>query len=123
ALDPFFDHSLRQRVQAARFAWLRNAEERLREQTDEDLLDEIRAAAAEKLAALEAEIEAINEALRQNLPSHIDYPPIMIPEPEIDPDLHRKPLVSSAWSWIEQTFALKRRKAYAADPGEPGRAA
>lgn len=112
ALDPFFDHGLEQRVYRARRDWLEAAQQQLEAQMDSDLLDDLRAKAADKLSQLEEELDAINHALRQSVPEDITFPMIEIPQPVIDPALHGKPLISSAWPWIEQTAALKRQKAY-----------
>lgn len=113
ALDPYYDHGLRERVRSAYDRWLRRAEEMLEEQSSSDFRNEVLEEAAAKLSELEAEVASINEALRQSLPDEFDYPPILIPEPNVDPSLHGKPLISSAWTWVEQTRALKQQKAYA----------
>lgn len=123
ALDPFFDHTLPRRVNVARRDWMEAAQEQLNTQTDTELLDEIRAEAAQKLAELEEELDALNHALRQSVPEDLEFPPIKIPEAEVSREGHGKPLISSAWPWIEQTKALKQQKSYAEEPSETGRAA
>ena len=60
----------------------------------------------------EREIATINREL-EYLVSGIALPkPPPIPGPIIDMARHPAPLISSAWGWIEQTDALRARKAY-----------
>jgi hypothetical protein len=112
ALDPFFDHGLDDRVDEARAEWQDQAQTALNEKLDADLLAKIKAEAEAKLSAVRKEIEQLNEALRTATEDlDLDIPP---PEPlEADPPgSEGLPLLSTAWSWTEQTRALKRRKAY-----------
>jgi len=112
ALRPFYDFDLWLRVRRAHSAWRERAGEVMAAHIDLDLLDRIRNQATEKLSELEGEIAALNEALRQDVPSWIPLPEVEIPEPEIDESLHGKPLVSSRWSWPDQTRSLIERKSY-----------
>lgn len=114
ALDPFYDRGLETRVMRAKARWLMAAREELDRRLDGALLAEIRERAETKLAELKTEIDAINEAMRQAVPSswRFDFPPIEIPAPEIDESVHGTPLISSRWPWAEQTRALIQRKSY-----------
>jgi hypothetical protein len=115
ALAPFYDPTLEGRVRKARVEWRERAQFVLDSHTDTEFLDAIRATAAEKLAELDAEIEALNESLTQAVPDGVDLPEIVIPEPEVNEELYPLPLVSSSWPWADQTRALIERKRYGGD--------
>ena len=117
AINPFFDRGLDQRVFEAESKWLDEAQGRLNEQIDQDLLVDLRRQAEQKLAALQREIDDLNRNLRLATEDEIYLPKVSIPEPKIDPNLHGKPLVSSAWLWADQTRALIAKKAYSEAPG------
>jgi hypothetical protein len=112
AIKPYFDETLAGRVAQARIQWREDAQQALDEQIDDDALAVIRERAAIRLEELEAELEAINEQLRIATDGVIDLPEPVIPEPEIDDEGARQPLVSSDWDWAEATRALKDRKTY-----------
>ena len=111
AIAPFYDATLLSRTQEARDDWEQYAQDALDQQIDGDLLASLRAQAIEKLAGIQAEIDAINETLRAATSTlGIELPAPFEPEPEL-PDLDQgKPLVSTRWPWHEQTRALIARK-------------
>lgn len=113
AIAPYFDRTLDGRVSVARHDWREAAQEMLSDQIDGEMLDDLRAHAAERLADLEAEIDAINEQLRMATGDRFDLPPVVIPEPALDENLSRQAsLISTRQSWAEGTRALIARKAY-----------
>jgi hypothetical protein len=120
AVTPFYDDTLKRRVNTARLEWLEQAQQRLDEQIDQQQLERLRAEATAKLDTLRDEIEAVNEALRAETGDDFELPPIIVPQPELDGH-DGLPLIDSGWSWVEQTLALKASRAYrdpAADSGE-----
>ena len=64
AIEPYIDLSLSSRVADARLDWEDAAQRALEDQIDADALAAIRGRAAERLEALRAEIDAINDQLR-----------------------------------------------------------
>jgi hypothetical protein len=111
AIRPFYDPTLASRTWEAQNEWEESAQEYLNQIIDTDLLAQLRDQALDKLAGIQAEINAINDTLRAETSTHgIELPPPMAPEPEL-PDLDQgKPLLSSRWPWHEQTRALISRK-------------
>jgi hypothetical protein len=120
AIAPFWDSTLADRVTNARTAWETAAQETLTDRSDGQLLVSLREQAIDKLAELQEEIEALNEALQQAVPDDIDLPAIEIPEPAIDESLHGLPLISSADDWATATRALIERKRYGGGAGGDG---
>jgi hypothetical protein len=60
-----------------------------------------------------AEVDAINDQLRSATDTlGIALPLPEAPEPELPEGVKGLPIIDSAWSWVEQTKALKRRKSY-----------
>jgi hypothetical protein len=117
AIDPFYDRTLRQRVQRAYEQWQAEAQEIVDSAMDPEQLDRLRAEKAEKLTALRAEIDAINEALRVDA-GDFDLPEIVVPEPYLrDADLVVEPLIDSRWDFAEQCRRLIASKAYDSDGG------
>jgi hypothetical protein len=116
AIEPYIDETLRARVTAAREEWYGDAQEALAEQIDDDMLEEIRTEAAERLDELRDQIDDINEKL-QIAADRFTLPPISVPEAEVALDPVRQALVSFDHGWVEATRALKRRKSYGQDDG------
>ena len=114
AIDPFYDHQLAARVAQARNEWRREAQESIDGQLDHDQLAKIREAAEAQLEEMRGKLDEIRQMARTATADlDIDLPPVpAIPEPEVDEGLQGQPLVSSDWSWPDQTKALKDRKAY-----------
>ena len=115
AFDPYFDRTLAARVAEAKDEWMREAEEALAEQTDDELLGELREQAAGRLDELRDEIDHINEQLQVAAGDHVDLPKIEVPEPEIDEDVERQALVSFDMDWIKATRAMIARKSYGSE--------
>jgi hypothetical protein len=111
-IAPFFDYSLADRVGAARREWVAEARRVVEEQLDGARLEHIRRDAAEKLAELETEIDAINEAMHMEVGDEYDWPPAVIPEPEPGDAPADAPLIDSGRPFAEQSLKLKRSKAY-----------
>lgn len=114
AVAPFYDHTLVRRVFAAKAEWEREANEQLREQIDTEHMEALKADAEQQIAHMcdeLYEIEKTIEAAMRGL--RIDLPKPEIPKPEINKSLQGKPLLSSEWSWSDQTRALIARKSYA----------
>jgi hypothetical protein len=114
AVAPFYDYTLDGRVAQARREWIEQAQAQLEKQIDQEQLQRLRTEAASKLATLREEIEAINKALRAETGDEFDLPEPVVPEPELDGHGDGLPLLDSAWSWVEQTLALKASRAYEA---------
>jgi hypothetical protein len=112
AMAPYHDHTLARRVFEARQAWLAEAQARLDERLDHEMLERLRADGKAKLETLRAEIEAINEAARASANIlRLDLPDPVVPTPVL-PSVEGLPVVSTRWSWAEQTRALIDRKRY-----------
>jgi hypothetical protein len=113
AIAPYFDVGLADKVATARRAWHAAAQEMLAGQIDGEVLDRIREQAGDRLAALEAEIEAINDGLRIATAGEFELPAVTIPESMVDEEHARQAsLVSSAQSWAQVTRTLIARKTY-----------
>jgi hypothetical protein len=116
ALAPFYDADLAHRVSVEKSAWQEQAQSWLEQQMDLESLTRLQREAAERLDALKDDIAAINDGIRLAVGDDFTLPTAVVPEPQIDADLHGKPLVSSSWSWTDQTRALIARKSYGAQP-------
>jgi hypothetical protein len=114
AISPYFDRTLELKVARAYQTWRPLAQAVLEEHIDGDHLAGIRETTAAKLAEIEDEIEKLNTALRQAAPQWLTMllPDIEIPTGEVDESVHRLPLISARWPWVEQTRALIERKSY-----------
>ncbi|MEQ1953593.1 hypothetical protein [Mesorhizobium sp. CN2-181] len=112
ALKPFHDNTLSWRVLAAKNDWQEEAQGVLDDNVDQRMLDHLRRMAEHRLGELQKQIDHIKDELHVGIPDGIELPDIVIPEAVIDENFHSKPLVSSRWSWREQTAALKAHKSY-----------
>jgi hypothetical protein len=110
AIDPFWDPTLDMRVWEARSAWRREAQAVVDETIDADDLDRIQDQARERLDELQAEIDALNDAVRID-PLDFDLPPIVVPVARRG-EAHGNPLVDSRWPFVEQCRRLKASKGY-----------
>jgi hypothetical protein len=111
AIRPFYDPTLNSRTWGAKAEWEEDAQAHLDQLIDTDLLAQLRDQALDKLAGIQAEIDAINETLRAETSTLGIHLPVPIPpEPELPDRDQGKPLVSSRWPWHEQTRALIARK-------------
>lgn len=111
AISPYFDKTLERRVKRARDNWRAEAQLRLNAAIDPDLRSRVHAEAREKLEAMRAELDALNEALAVDT-TGIDLPGMVIPDPEYDEAEHGMPLFDSRESYVEQTRRLRAVKAY-----------
>jgi hypothetical protein len=111
AFDPYYDHGLKARVEAAETEWNEAAEEMLREQIGQEVLDRIHAEATGRLAELRVAIADINERFNFSA-AEFTLPVIEVPEPEIDEDAPRQALVPLDADWVDATEAMIARKQY-----------
>lgn len=119
AADPFFDRTLASRVFEAKGGWLDQAREALEEQLDSEDMQTIRGHAERQIESIRAQLREIVASTQMAAEDLEIYPPEPeIPGAEIDTDLQPQPLISSDWSWVEQSRALIARKRY----GGPARA-
>jgi hypothetical protein len=90
AFDPYWDHTLPQRVREAEDDWNRRAQEALGEQIDQEHLEALREEAAGRLTELDEAIADINERLQLAAADRFALPEIEVPEPEVDEDATRQ---------------------------------
>ena len=113
AIDPFYDHKLFARVESARWKWRRAAQAAIDAQLDHAQFGRIRKTAERELEKMRGKLEEISEMARAATADlNVDLPPVEIPGPEIDETQQGEPLLSSEWSWADQTKSLKARKSY-----------
>jgi hypothetical protein len=111
AMAPYFDRTLEGRVWTAYAEWRREAQAALADQLDQEHLRRIRAEAAEKLAAMREQIDALNAALQVDADG-FELPPPVVPEAELNGHQPPAPLLDSAWSHAEQCRRLLDSKGY-----------
>ena len=111
AFDPYFDRTLKARVDTAEEEWLAAAEEAMAQQIDDDVLSDLREQAAERLEELRAKIDDINARFHLAA-DHVSLPEIEVPQPEIDDEAPRQALVLLDQEWVDATRALITRKSY-----------
>ena len=119
AFDPYFDHTLQERVAEAEEQWLEEARSAINTQVDQDRLAALRAEAAERFAAMRAEIDRIDAEI-EAATAEVTLPSVEVPESEIDLDLldpGRQALVSFDGDWMTATRALIKRKSYSKNHG------
>jgi hypothetical protein len=119
AFDPYFDHTLEERVAEAEEVWLEEARSAINTQVDQDRLAALRAEAAERFAAMRAEIDRIDAEI-EAATAEVTLPSVEVPESEIDLDLldpGRQALVSFDGDWMTATRALIKRKSYSKNHG------
>ena len=109
---PFYDSTLFARSRKAELAWKKDAQSLLDNLIDPDKVKQLRAEANEILESANAKISKINEDVGGLIPAGIELPEIEVPEAEVDVNAQGLPLISSEWSWVEQTQRLKARKGY-----------
>jgi hypothetical protein len=113
AVEPFYDRGLASRVFEAKGKWLDAAREALDEQMNSETMLIIRARAEAQIETIREQIEEIESATEQATEGlDLDLPVPEVPEAEVDESLQPKPLISSDWSWAEQTASLVARKRY-----------
>jgi hypothetical protein len=114
ATAPFYDRTLAARTEDARLEWEAEVQDTLDGAVDNDLLRRLHDEAESKLEGVRADLDRINEQLRSATEVvGIDLPaPPAPPKPQLLKGAKGLPLLSTDWSWIEQTRALKQRKSY-----------
>jgi len=110
AIAPFFDTSLARRVSEARRAWLEEAQAALDRSMDPEHLRRISENARARLAELEEEITAINDALHIEI-DDVELPDLIVPTHTLNGG-GGLPLISSDWDFVEQCRVLRESKAY-----------
>jgi hypothetical protein len=113
AVYPFFDLTLDRRVLEARGRWLEEAQTVVDGAMDHDHIERLRTEAGQKLAELQTEIDAINDALRIDA-SDFDLPEVVVPEAQLNGG-GGLPLLDSRWDFAEQCARLIDSKAYRLD--------
>jgi hypothetical protein len=118
AVTPYFDSSLARRIREARDQWVEQAQQVIDAHIDADEVDELRQAASDIDDEVSAFMEGIAERvddLDERLKATaegIELPQPILPKPELGERVPHAVLISSKWSWVEGTRALKARKAY-----------
>jgi len=111
ALAPFYDKTLEVRAYRVKRQWFEDAEAALAEQTQHTELRRLVDEANSRIEAFRTDITALNDALNAEV-VHVELPPVPdAPEPVLV-GTPPEPLVSSSWTWIDQTRALRAHKAY-----------
>ena len=114
ALGHYYDTTLYSRLQSAKTAWGNEANRALNEQLDHNRITDINERVDDEIDDINERLGELEEEMAEaSLGVRIDYPAASIPGPSIDEALQPRPLISSEWSWSEQTRALRRRKDYA----------
>jgi len=111
ALSSFYDDTLAHRLEEAKYAWLAEAQDELRAHIDHRTFRRLTKEANQALTTFRRQITRINAGLRR-LTAGVILPDIVVPDVRIDERTQPDALISSAWPWLEQTRALKARKAY-----------
>ncbi len=113
ASAPWFDKSLENRVEDAKWEWIHAAQDVLESQLGADMLEDFRAQAAEKLKEMREEIEALKDSLDVEV-SLDDLPPIVVPEAELPDPVAEPALFDTRWSFADQCRSLIDAKRYEA---------
>jgi hypothetical protein len=111
AIQPYIDPTLARRVADARAKWDDAAADAVANQTDPEVIEDIRRQAEAKLEELREQIDEINESLNLTA-DHFRLPRIVVPEPDVELDPDRPALVRFEDDWVTATLALKARKDY-----------
>ena len=111
AITPFYDNTLQSRVRQAEREWLERAQAVVDAAIDQDHLDRLRTEAQAKLAELQSEIDAINNAMQIDVDEY-DLPPIVVPAADLAGKVYPKPLIDSRLPFAEQCRRLIDSKAY-----------
>lgn len=102
----FYDRGLDSRVRVAARAWTSEAQQAVDEASDTPQMAAVRQQAQEKLAELDEQIQAINDALRVSADG-FDLPAIPdLPEPELDWNDEPDGIASSDDDFVDQTQGL-----------------
>jgi hypothetical protein len=128
AIAPYFDDTVDWRIAQASSAWRHQAQRAINKRSNPQELAELQEATEAIEAELKEKIEAItsdaddridviNERL-QAMVSGVRLPEFVVPEVAVAERDWQAILVSSEWSWADQTRALKARKSYGGGEGE-----
>jgi hypothetical protein len=117
ALAPFYDWKLEARVQHAYAEWEAEARRVATEQIGPERLGQFRAQAAEKLASIQAEVDALRDAMRIDT-GDLELPVPVVPAAELNGHQPPVPLIDSTWPYAEQCRRLLDSKAYHPQGGE-----
>jgi hypothetical protein len=110
AIAPFFDETLKDRIEDATVDWQRAAQRRLNAAAARTAgYARLRADAATAIAQAQEALEALESATDE---LDVDLPEFEMPEPEPDDDDADEPLVSSDMPLLEHVTKLKKRKGY-----------
>lgn len=113
AVAPFHDATLKRRADLAAERWQAQAQQVLHSQIGPDRLAAFQREAQQRLDAMHQQMAEINAALRVDA-SDLDLPAYVPPAP-LTVGTDQPPLVSSAWSFVDQCHALKVSKRYGGD--------
>jgi hypothetical protein len=111
AFEPYYDSSLEDRVDEARTDWMAQAQAAIDEQVDSEVLAALRVEATERLSEFSSQFADLNERFRL-AGDRFHLPAIEVPQPELDDDVERQPLVNFDDNWVTATRALIARKQY-----------
>jgi hypothetical protein len=112
-IAPFYDHTLGRRIREVKVEWEWRAHQQIQEQLDAEKLSSLQADVDARVLEMSTELDEIKAEIQSAMGDiRVDVPKPEIPEVDIDDALQGKPLVASAWSWPDQTKALKARKSY-----------
>jgi len=109
AIAMFWDATLDERIAEAKSQWEQAANDAIAEQVDDLDLERIEGEVKEHVDAL----EDLNRQI-SGLTADVSFPSMQVPEPNIDyvAQVYGTPLLSSTWTWADQTAALRSRKSY-----------
>lgn len=111
ALAPFYDDTLAGRVLDAYEEWMAEAARVATDQLGPAELGMLQHQAAQKLAAIQAEVEALQEAMRIDV-GDLQLPTPVVPAAELNGHQPPPPLLDSGWSFAEQCRRLLASKGY-----------
>ena len=137
AIVSYYDRDLARRVEVAMQRWLAEARNAISEKIDNKAVDAIRAEVQAADAEFGEEIEALKDEIEDILAragekadelngrldevvadADIELPEAIVPEVELPEKPPGSVLISTDWTWVEQTKALKARKGYGNGEGE-----
>ncbi len=96
----------------ARSRWLAQAQALIDDRLGEEQLQRFREQAAEKLEEMKEQIAELNAAVKVSV-SYTELPAFEIPDAVLSDAGQGKPLVDSAWPFVEQCRTLVAAKNYA----------
>lgn len=113
AIDPFYDHTLDERVKEARTEWRERAQEIIDGALGRDYLESVQKTIDAATEHLEQVTSEFNDYLADKFDTEsIDLPEFEIPEPITDEKAHGMPLVDSRSTFVTQCRQLIDHKTY-----------